>query len=412
MKRRKLYPELIKEKEDKQVSIIIGARQVGKTTILKELHKELSKTNKTLFLDLDIVSNAEKVSSFETLLNTIRLHGYDDNQAEFFYLFLDEFQRYTDLSTLMKNVYDNKNNIKIYATGSSSLQIKNTIQESLAGRKRLHNIHPLDFEEFLWFKEDEEAITQLNNVARLTGENIKTPLLRRYLEEFLIYGGYPAVTLAKKPEDKKEVLNSIFDLYAKKELVEYLSIKNILGIKKLIEFLAINNGQKIRFEEAANRCNITAYEVRQYTEVLKETFIITELRPFFTNKNKELVKIPKIYFVDNGVRNYFINNFNKPDLRGDSGFLFEGYIVSELLKQGKKTMKYWQNKKKQEVDVIIDEVSEQTAIEIKYKTKLKNEDSKNLHIFKEEYKKAKLKLISLETQKKEKEKEMKLPYKF
>jgi uncharacterized protein len=405
MKRRKHYPELLKEKNNKEISIIIGARQVGKTTILKELQKELSKTNKTLFLDLDILSNAEKIQNFETLLNYLKLNGYEEKQKEFFYLFFDEFQRYTDVSILMKNIYDNTDNIKVYATGSSSLQIKNSIQESLAGRKKIHYLYPLDFEEYLWFKEDEEAIKYYNNMPKVQGENIVIGKLKLFLEEFMIYGGYPAVVLAETPKEKKEKLNNIFDLYVKKELIEYLAIKKILGAKKVIEYLAINNGQKTQYEEITNRCELSTYEVKQFIEVLNETFITTELRPFFTNKNKELVKTPKIYFIDNGVRNYFINNFNPTTLRGDVGFLFEGYIISELLKANIKYLKYWQNKKKQEVDIIIDNVSEQIAIEIKYKEKLKTEDYKNLDVFKQEYPEAKLKLINLGTQQKQKNKE-------
>jgi uncharacterized protein len=405
MKRRKHYPELLKEKNNKEISIIIGARQVGKTTILKELQKELSKTNKTLFLDLDILSNAEKIQNFETLLNYLKLNGYEEKQKEFFYLFFDEFQRYTDVSILMKNIYDNTDNIKVYATGSSSLQIKNSIQESLAGRKKIHYLYPLDFEEYLWFKEDEEAIKYYNNMPKVQGENIVIGKLKLFLEEFMIYGGYPAVVLAETPKEKKEKLNNIFDLYVKKELIEYLAIKKILGAKKVIEYLAINNGQKTQYEEITNRCELSTYEVKQFIEVLNETFITTELRPFFTNKNKELVKTPKIYFIDNGVRNYFINNFNPTTLRGDVGFLFEGYIISELLKANIKYLKYWQNKKKQEVDIIIDNVSEQIAIEIKYKEKLKTEDYKNLDVFKQEYPEAILKLINLGTQQKQKNKE-------
>lgn len=412
MKRRKLYPQLLNEKNNKEITIMIGARQVGKTTILKELQIELSKTNKTLFLDLDIVSNVEKVQSFEILLNYLKMNGYEEHSKEFFYLFLDEFQRYMDISILMKNIYDNTNNIKVYATGSSSLQIKNSIQESLAGRKKIHYLFPLDFEEYLWFKEDQEVIQHYNNMPKLKGESIPIGKIVTFLEEFMIFGGYPAVVLAKTLEERKEKLNNIFDLYVKKELVEYLAIKKILGAKKVIEYLAINNGQKIQYEEITNSCELSTYEVKQFIEILNETFITMELRPFFSNKNKELVKTPKIYFIDNGVRNYFINNFNPTTVRADVGFLFEGYVVSELLKENIKTLKYWQNKKQQEVDVIIDTVSEQIAIEIKYKKKLKAEDYKTLDLFSGEYPEAKLKLINLGMQQKQKNKEMLLAINF
>src|SRR3989338_10329402 len=106
MKRRKILERLMEQKNSKKVSLVLGARQVGKTTVLKELYNHISGKNKALFLDLDIFTNFEKVSSFENLKNTLKLAGYDESQKDFFYLFLDEFQRYKDLSIVMKNVYD------------------------------------------------------------------------------------------------------------------------------------------------------------------------------------------------------------------------------------------------------------------------------------------------------------------
>jgi hypothetical protein len=412
MKPRKIFQSLLKQKKDKKVSLLIGARQVGKTTILKALHKELSAGSKAVFLDLDIYSNYERVNTFENFVNTLKLNGYDENQSELFYVFLDEFQRYPGLTLIIKNIYDNFDNIKIYASGSSSIKIKNEIQESLAGRKRTNNIYPLSFEEFLWFKEDEDAIQHLHNIRELKGKQLKQPTskLLVYLTEFMVSGGYPEVVLEN---DKAGVLESIFDLYVKKDLLEYLDVSKISLAKRLIEYLAINNGQKIKYNDIGQVCSLRYKDVLDYVELLKETYLIIDLRPFFSNKNSELVKIPKIYFMDNGVRNYFINNFNPVNMRNDSGFLFEGFVLSELLKSGIKTdvIKFWQDKNKHEVDIVLDFIRKQIPIEIKYKENLKHEDFLGLKAFCAMYPKTHTPfLINLNRQEQDKKYELILPY--
>ncbi len=417
MNKRKLFDKLLAQKGNKKISLVLGARQVGKTTLLKALYGHLSTNlrNNGLFLDLDIFTNFEKISTYENLINTLKLNGYQEAQKKFFYLFLDEFQRYEVLTIIMKNIYDAHNNIKIYASGSSSIKIKDNIQESLAGRKIINVLYPLDFEEFLWFKEAKEANIEIKNIKKLSGENLHklAAKLSLLLEEFLVFGGYPEVALQKTANDRMEVLKSIFDLYVKKDLVEYLKIEKILKVKKLIEYLAINNGQKTKYEEVSQICALSHEEVNNYIELLRETYLLCILRPFFTNKNKELVKIPKIYFIDNGVRNFFINNFNSIGLRSDAGFLFEGYVISELIKAGIDTefLKFWQDKNKHEVDIIIDNLKNQMPIEIKFKVTLRNEDFIGLKAFSHEYKSTKnLYLINLGVQKKMKGVNVKLPY--
>lgn len=410
---RKLFPILKEQAKDKKISIVLGARQVGKTTLLKELFSELSKTNKCLFLDLDILSNYEKASTFEGILALLKLNGYKEEQKEFFYLFLDEFQRYSEIVKIMKNLYDNHDNIKIYASGSSSLTIKHQVQESLAGRKKINELFPLDFEEFLSAKEEKKLLENLPNVKNLKGEKL-SPSLKEFntlLNEFLVFGGYPEVVLKQKKQEKIEVLSSIFDLYVKKDLVDYLKIEKILSMKKLIEFIAINNGQKIKYEEMTKLTSLNFKEIKNYIEILKETYLIEILTPYYTNKNKELVKIPKIYFIDSGVRNFFINNFNNVDLRNDSGFLFEAFVLSELLKQKIRNIKFWQDKNNNEVDLIIEENTYLIPIEIKFKHNLKQDDFNGLHAFLKEYPKTKKAyLINLDTQKILKKIRLILPY--
>lgn len=410
---RKIFKKLKEQSKDRKISLLIGARQVGKTTLLKILFEELSKEKKCLFLDLDILSNYEKISSFENLLNIIKLNGYEEKQKEFFYLFLDEFQKYPSLTKILKNVYDNLSNVKIYASGSSSLTIKNQIQESLAGRKIINELFPLDLEEFLRFKKEDRLAENLENIKKLRGDNLSNPLTeyKKLLTEFMIFGGYPEVALKNSKEEKIQILNSIFDLYVKKDLVEYLNIEKILNIKRLIEFLAVNNGQKIKYEEISKIASLNFNDVKRYIEILKETYLIQFIKPFYKNKNKELAKIPKIYFIDNGVRNYFVNNFNELKLRDDAGFLFEGFILSELIKSGIKEIKFWQDKNLEEVDFIIEKDGKIIPLEVKFKNELKTSDFSGLNVFINSYKQVKeVFLVSLNSQKKDKKINLILPY--
>jgi predicted AAA+ superfamily ATPase len=412
IKNRKIFEELLKQKDSRKISLLIGARQVGKTTLLKQLYEKICAEGKKkgIFLDLDIFTNFEKVSTFESLLNLIRLNGYEEKQKDFFYLFFDEFQRYSDFSIILKNVYDNLQNVKIYASGSSSIKIKNQVQESLAGRKIMNKIYPLDFSEYLYFKEKGSLLKQLDNLGKLKGRGLNkaTLDLKRELEEFLIYGSYPEVTLIGENE-KQRILESIFDLYIKKDLIEYLNIEKISNVKKLIEYLAINNGQKIKYEEISQVCSLDYKEVLNYLEILEETFLIRIIRPYYKNKNKELTKIPKVYFIDSGVRNYFIKNFNKLSLRADSGYLFEGFIVSELIKKQKDKMKFWQNKNKQEVDLILEEKG-LIAVEAKFKENLKSEDEIGLRAFLKNYSPKNSYLINLSVQEQKSKIHFILPY--
>ena len=417
IKERKVFKKLLSEAGKEKVSVVLGPRQTGKTTTLKFIHETLIGRDKVsgIFLDLDIYSNFEKVSTYENALATFKLGGYKPEGAGKFYVFLDEFQRYKDLSIIIKNIHDHHKDIKIYVTGSSSLAIKHKIQESLAGRKIITHLYPLDFEEFLHFKGRKELIEQAENTPLLNGENlfIATRELYAELEEFIIFGGYPEAILSDKKQAKIDILRSIFDLYVKKELVEYLKLDKILEVKKLIQYLAVNNAQKIKYQNIAQIAGLSQKTVKSYIELLKETFLIAEVKPFFTNKNKEIVKIPKVYFLDTGVANFFINNFNGFELRRDAPFLFENYVLSELIKGGTDpdAVKFWQDKNQTEVDFVIEGNKALTAIEIKFKQSVTADDLAAFNIFRRDYSDARCFLISLSCQKAFKKVKALLPYK-
>jgi hypothetical protein len=418
IKERKVFKKLLSEKTTPKISILLGPRQTGKTTALKFIYENLVVKNKAkgIFLDLDIYSNFEKVSSYENALATFKLEGYNPESKDLFYVFLDEFQRYKDISIIIKNIYDHHKNIKIYATGSSSLAIKHKIQESLAGRKIITYLYSLDFEEYLSFKEEKALLNQRENIHKLEGDNLFSVAKRLYdeLEEFIIFGGYPEVVLSGDKKRKVEVLRSIFDLYVKKELVEYLKLDKILEAKRIIQYLAVNNGQKVKYQNIAQFAGLSQKTVKNYIELIKETFLIAEIRPFFTNKTKELVKIPKIYFLDSGVANFFINNFNKFELRKDAPFLLETYVLSELIKGGinPEDIKYWQDKNQVEVDFIIQKPKNINAVEVKFKRTLGRDDFLGFNTFLNDYPSTRCFLINLSIQKTLKKIKALLPYKI
>ncbi len=381
---REIFSDLKSQLDDRKVSLIIGPRQVGKTTLLKELFS-LVNDDVSLFLDLDIFSNYEKVSDYKSFINTLKLNGYKEDGKKF-YVFLDEFQRYDDFSMVLKNVYDHHINIKVFASGSSSILIKDSIQESLAGRKRLNYLYPFSFLEFLRTK-DRKFLKIYNNINSISGDGLNNELndLYELLYEFMIFGGYPEVVLSSSSDEKIKCLESIFDLYLKKDIINYIEPSNVSIIKKLVEFLAVNNGGKLKYNNVSNRLNINYKITKKYVEILKESYFIFNLRPFFTNKNKEITKTQKCYFLDTGVRNYFVNNFNELSIRNDTGELFETFIINEFIKRGYSNLKYWEDKNQNEVDLIVDLVSRQIPFEIKFKDRLRKSDFNSLEKFISKY---------------------------
>ena len=387
-KGRLVYSELENQKDNQKITVLVGARQVGKTTLMRRLYDSFCKKHRCLFLDLDIYSNYERVSSYENCINTLKLNGYREAGDGLFILFLDEFQRYADISRVLKNLSDHHPDIKIYASGSSSLAINEQIQESLAGRKRVFRIYPLNVREYLHFVERPDLLQKLDNLPDLKSDRLfeLIPEAFQELERFMIYGGYPEVALVPESE-KQVVLASIFDLYVKKDLVDFLKVERIQHVKTLIRRLAVNHGQEARFSQLSQVAGIDDKTTKNYIEILKETFLITVHTPWFTNRNKELVKMPKIYFLDSGVRNFFVNNFNAGDLRSDMPYIFEGFVISELIKSGfaAENIKFWRTKNKQEVDMVLDEGGVVSPVEIKYKKRLKQSDYTGLYRFREAY---------------------------
>lgn len=385
MKERLISAKIMEQHNSPKASIIIGPRQVGKTTILKNIHQKLG----GLFFDLDIFTQYDQIATYEKFLATLKVNGYKENQTSTFYVFLDEFQRYADLSRVIKSVYDHHKNIKIFATGSSSLEIKNSIQESLAGRKILTFVYPFDFKEFLFFKDRSDLIEKIEKLPQIQTADYFSSIPEAYelLKEFLIFGGYPDVVLAENSEGKQTSLRSIFDLYIKKDFLSFAKIEKLRNVSQLMQILAINNGQTANYAKYAAATGLSVETIKNYLSILEETFILSVVRPFYTNKNKEVSKMPKVYFLDNGVRNFFLSNFAPIEKHAEAGALFEGFYLSEMIKRNinPETIKHYRTKNGEEIDFILEHSSKIIPIEIKFKKAIRKRDTSSLERFMENY---------------------------
>lgn len=388
---RKIYKTLEENIDNNKIIILTGSRQVGKTTLLRMLEERVAAQHKTVFLDMDIVSNHDMGERLESLLDFLTLNGYAEKLQKFF-LFIDEFQRVPRLANVLKNLYDHYPNIKIFASGSSSLAIKSNIKESLAGRKFVFNIYPLDFEEFLGFKGDPQSQEHYRNIGKLKSREIDLPAkINDHLCEFITFGGYPEVVLANNEANKKQILKSIFDLYIEKDVMTFMGVENIWAYKKLIQLLAVNSGQIVSYNNLANEAEIHNKTVRSYLDLIEETFLIKTIRPYHSNKTKEIKKAAKVYFQDNGVRNFFLNNFNSPAQRVDAGQMYESYVLQELIKNSadQATINFWRTKQQEEVDFILGRNGKLLPVEVKRKAGGKLDDYRYVRTFMETYKQKK-----------------------
>ncbi len=381
---RKIIKNIEKYLKKREIIILLGARQVGKTSIMKYFFDK--EKRQKIWFNLDKNSDCERFSSLDILINYLKIEDFDLNKE--IIIFVDEFQYCSNSERVFKNIYDEYENIKIIASGSSSMDIKNKIQESLSWRKKIFYVYSLDLEEFIswklilsWEKKWLINFDKFKNIDWQL-EKLSTKYYD-FLYEYMVFWGYPKTLLE---EDKKDVLENIFDLYLKKDILDFLKIKNIVWFKKIVIYLAINNWWQINYTDLSSFSDVDINTLKWYLEILEETFIIKQVKPFFSNKNKEIIKAPKIYFLDNWVRNYFIKNFlTEIDLRIDKWELFEWVVLQEFIKNNIWEIKYWRTKSWVEVDFVVDNIINIDIYEVKFKNKLKWTDFHWLYSFKKEY---------------------------
>lgn len=371
---RYLYNKLEKHLLHKNYTIITGARQVGKTSLLKQLYHYLESQNKEVVLlnleDKALLSELDK--EVKSVFNRVKIkpkkifEGKTENRI---YLLIDEIQYLADPTNFLKFLYDEyEYNVKVVATGSSAFYIDKKFKDSLAGRKRIFQLYPLSFNEFMVFKKEKtinEEITYMVSEPSYVSEYKLS--IQSYLNEYLSYGGYPAVVLENDKEEKILLLNELKNSYLRRDIIEAGVDKENKFIM-LVQLLADQVGGIVNRNELGNTLGLDNKTVDRYTYILKKCFHIDLLKPFYRNLRKELTKMPKVYFNDIGLRNAILGRFENPRNRMDKGMLLENFIYNQLrIKHGPDNIKYWRTADGNEVDFIVEEsYNKGYALEVKW----------------------------------------------
>ncbi len=366
--------ELINNLENDKIIALVGSRQVGKTSLLYLLIEHLLKTVKStriFYFNLDDFEIKGLFSSAATFLNYIQA----DKKIK--YIFIDEVQRLDNPGLFLKSIHDLNLNLKIIVSGSSQLELKAKLKEFLVGRLRQLEIPRLTFSE----------IKQLSpNIPK-----------KSILENIMLYGSYPEIVKQNNFEEKKLLLNDIYKTYLQKDIADFAKIENIDAFNKLLILLASQIGSLLNIHHLSKTLRISSQKVTEYIDILEGTFIIKRLYPFFKNYKKEISKTPKIYFMDLGLRNLLLANWQALELRNDRGALFENLAFLELYNQDIYKIKhyhFWRTTNQTEIDFVIEEGTILKALEAKYSS-LKN--PKAFITFKEYYPQALTELITPDT---------------
>lgn len=334
--------------DDQKVIILLGPRQVGKTTILK---KEFL-TLETLFLngdDADIRANlANPTASFLKQF----LGGHKR-------IIIDEAQRIENIGLTLKLLHDTWPEVKVIATGSSSFELANSINEPLTGRKWEFQLWPISMEEMI---AHHSYLTET-----------------RLLEHRLVYGWYPDVI--NNPGKETEILKQLADSYLYKDILTWEDIKKPQKLESLVQALAFQVGNQVSYNELGQTVGLNNETVTRYVDLLEKAFIVFRLPSFSRNVRNELKKSQKIYFYDVGIRNAVIKNWNSVKLRPDVGALWENFLIVERLKHKSYSSLYsndyfWRNHAQQEIDFVEDYNGVLHAYEFKWNEKKKGKFSK------------------------------------
>lgn len=328
----------------KPILVLYGARQVGKTTLIKHI---MNKFSKTLYLQGDDPKEAVLLEhrSAKELANLVS--GYD-------LVVIDEAQRIKDIGITLKLIADNVPQARVIATGSSSFELANKLNEPLTGRNRKFYLYPLSIKEVV------DANGELQ--------------VKKELDELMTFGMYPAIVGAESREEKAVLIKELSSDYLFKDLFFFGDIRNSFAFEKLVKLLALRVGSEISYTELAKEVGVSRDTIYNYVTLLEQAFIIFRLTPLYTNKTKEVNKSHKIYFYDVGIRNALIGNTDSIELRPDKGAIFENFFIAEKVKErayGMRSsdMHFWRSRQGAEVDFVelLNASKEILAYECKWK---------------------------------------------
>ena len=327
-----------------KVIVLLGARQVGKTTLLSELQEG---ANKILSLNCDNVDDVLLLESKTSTELKYLLSSYD-------LVFIDEAQRVKNIGLTLKMIGDLKLKTQVVVTGSSSFDMANEVNEPATGRLIEYNLYPFS----------------LSELAIETSEREE----KRLLETRMIYGLYPEVVT--EPGDAKRILMGLTNNYLYKDLFMYRGIKKPDLIQKLVRALALQLGNEVSYNELSSLLGVDRGTIETYINLLEKCFVVFRLDSFSRNLRNEIKKGKKIYFYDNGIRNAVLSNFAPLELRNDTGALWENLMVSERVKRNSylgdfAQLFFWRTHEQQEIDLVEEQDGVLHTFEFKWNDKVK-----------------------------------------
>jgi uncharacterized protein len=345
MYKRQMESILRKWLSTKEILILYGARQVGKTTLIRELIKELPDS---------IIINCENMAVSPILesrdLGAIKTL-FGSNQ----YVALDEAQSIDNIGMVLKTIYDELPNYKIIATGSSSFDLSSKITEPLTGRNLKFRLYPISIDEL---RLQDGWIHVLDNLG-----------------ELMVYGMYPGVVSIENWQKKPKITNLASD-YLFKDLLAFEQVKDSTDIRKLLRALALQVGSQVSVNELSNLTGISRPVIEKHLDLLEKCFIIFKLDSFSSNLRNEIKKSSKYYFYDNGILNALSGNFTPLANRNDVGLLWENFVISEFVKHNNNqdlaaNYYFWRTYDGAEIDLVMEQDQKIKAYEIKWNAKRK-----------------------------------------
>ncbi|WP_027303151.1 ATP-binding protein [Rudanella lutea] len=357
---RAIYPALRAHLARPQITVLTGMRRTGKTTLCRQLMAD-SPIEQKLYIDLERIDNRILWSepNYELILQALTQQGLHVDQP--LLLVLDEIQLVPNLPSVLKYLYDTYA-IKFVVTGSSAYYMKNQFTESLAGRKKVFDIYPLNFGELLQFKGIVATSLDWPEASRFVRSEYER--LKGYYDEYIEYGGFPEVVLTESVTDKKDLISDILSSYINFDIRTLSDIRDPANLYKLIKLLAVRTGTKLDISKLTSLIGLSRPTVENYLTLLEQSYLIRTIPVLATSPDREIVKARKLYFLDNGIA----------AMVGDagSGAKFENAIFNQLLHRGE--LAYYQLKTGREIDFVIDQ-----EIGIEVKETAAEGDLRNVH---------------------------------
>jgi len=348
--RRQLFPQLESELDTKEITVITGMRRVGKTTALRHLYDLVKSENKAI-LDLEnpLHRKVFEEENYDAVWNNLNQFGITNTAKA--YIFIDEVQNLPDLSRVVKYLYDHWD-VKFFLTGSSSYYLRNLFPESLAGRKMIFELFPLNFTEFLVFKRVGRAVDASFQAKAINKNKVAYARLIPYYDEFLEFGGFPSVVLEENRERKRAMLSEIFTSYFEKDAKNLADFKDMSKLRDLILLLVPRVGSRIEVLKLAATLSVSRETVYNYLSFLEQTYFITLLPKFSASIDRRAAGSKKLFFCDLGL----VNILGK----ASQGQLFEQSIYQNL--RSKYQLTYYIKDGASEIDFI---TNTSCALEVK-----------------------------------------------